>query len=341
MRTITIPGTALTTSELGFGCADLYREPSAGRRRRLLDAAYAAGIRHFDAAPMYGLGLAERELGRFARGRRDDVVIATKFGIAPTRACLALGRVQGPARRVLAAVPALRSRARSSAAGPASGRAGAALYRAVGFDAAAAELSLQRSLRELRTEHVDLLLMHDPEPGGVRSDDVCAYLERARDAGLIRAWGVAGEPQPALAVAQALPVGVPVLQVRRDILERSAADEACAAFAGRIVFGVLGRALQTVVRHVTADPARRRAWADAVGLDCAVPEVVARLVLAHALRENRDGVVLFSTIREDHLRSAAAVSAAGDGPGDEQLDRFARLVRDELHRPPVRSEATA
>ncbi len=326
MPTITIPGTDVDTSPLGFGCAGLFREPTARQRRRLLDVAHYAGIHHFDVAPMYGLGLAERELGRFARGRRDRVVIATKFGIDPTTACLAIGRVQGPARRLLAAAPALRRRTRSSAGGPSVGRAGALLYRGSGFDATAARASLERSLRELDTDHVDLLLLHDPTPGDVRSDDVCGYLDEAREAGLIRSWGLTGEPEAALDVAEALPTDVPVLQVHHDVLMRSAASTRCASFPGRITYGVLGQALDTIVRHVGADAGRRDRWRDAIGCDCAIPEVAAELMLRQASRENPSGVVLFSTTREDRLRSVATALSGSPGDGDESLDAFMRLL---------------
>ncbi|MBV8943260.1 MAG: aldo/keto reductase, partial [Solirubrobacterales bacterium] len=69
---------------------------------------------------------------------------------------------------------------KASAAGPGFGRFGSLLYRSSGYDAAAARASLEQSLRELETDHVDLLFLHDPQPGTVRGDDVCAYLERAR-----------------------------------------------------------------------------------------------------------------------------------------------------------------
>jgi D-threo-aldose 1-dehydrogenase len=99
MRTARLGDTGIETSVLGFGCADLFREPDSARRRRLFEAAVDAGIRHFDAAPMYGLGLVEGELGRFAQGRRDRLVIATKFGITPAPAARALARAQAPIRR--------------------------------------------------------------------------------------------------------------------------------------------------------------------------------------------------------------------------------------------------
>ncbi|MDQ6607577.1 MAG: aldo/keto reductase, partial [Actinomycetota bacterium] len=319
---VALPGTGITTSRLGFGCAELYREPSGAQRRRLLDRARHAGISHFDVAPMYGLGIAERELGAFASRRRDQVVIATKFGISPSLAARAIGRVQGPARRLLAASQGLRSRARSSAPGPASGGTGSLLYRASGFDATAARASLERSLRELRTDYVDLLLLHDPEPGQVDGDGLCSYLEQLRTTGQIRSWGVAGEPGPTLRVASELPVMPGVIQVRDDLLEgrRSVLPTtAC------ITFGVLGRVLGAVGSHLAADQSRRRAWGKAVGIDCGDRELLAGLLLRWASRANPDGVVLFGTISVDHIAAGAAAIASAHG----DLDAFAELVDSE------------
>jgi aryl-alcohol dehydrogenase-like predicted oxidoreductase len=324
--TITLAGTGVLTSRLGFGCAGLFAAPSAGQRRGILEGALASGIRHFDVAPMYGLGVAERELGRFARGRREEVVIATKFGIAATGRARAIAAVQAPARRLLAAAPTLRRRARSSAAGPASGRMGAVLYRATALDATGARESLERSLRELETDHVDVLLLHDPQPGDVCSDDLCGYLEEARAAGLIRTWGLAGEPEPTLRVARALPVPPPVVQLRDDILRRQPADIST-TFPARITFGVLGASIRRLTDHVTTDEQRRRRWGEAVGSDCGDPEIVAQLLLGLAARENPDGVVLFSTTRVEHIHSAAAASGPG---GVADLHAFAQLVEREL-----------
>ena len=320
----TLAGTGISTTPLGLGCATIYREPSAKRRRRLLDVAFEAGIRHFDVAPMYGLGLAEIELGRFARARRDQVVIATKFGIAPTRVARAIGRVQGPARRLLAASPGLSSRARSTAAGPGSSPAGAMLYEATGFDGASVRASLERSLRELNTDYIDLLLLHDPEPGQVRGDEVSASLEEARAAGRIRTWGVAGEPGPCLEVARGLDPAPPVLQMRADILEPGPVLELPPA--ALITFGILGRGVPAILDHVTQTDARRRAWQTAVGADCGDPTVVAGLVLRWAIHSNPSGVVLFGSASAEHIGSGAAAAATGQG----DLDAFVKLLELEL-----------
>jgi D-threo-aldose 1-dehydrogenase len=329
-RTVTLPGTDLTTSALGYGCAGLFAEPSSAQRRRLMESAHAAGIRHFDVAPMYGLGLGERELGRVTRGRRDEFVIATKFGIDATAVARSLARVQSPLRRLLRSYPALRRHAQTSAAGPASGPAGGFLYRATGFDSQAARASLERSLREIGTDYVDLFLLHDPQPDGVRSDDICAYLEEARGAGRIRTWGIAGEPTPSLAVARLLLPSVPVLQLREDILTRTPGNASGPFSAGRITFGVLGRSVRRIVTHVSANSKRRRQWQAAVGRDCADAEVVGALLLRQAARDNPDGVVLFTSLSGRHLRAAARVMADAPAKDCEGLDAFVGLVQAEL-----------
>jgi D-threo-aldose 1-dehydrogenase len=74
----------LTFTELGFGTAplaNLYRAISDDDAQAVLTAAWDVGVRHFDTAPLYGLGLAEARLNRFLRGKpRDAYVLSTKIG---------------------------------------------------------------------------------------------------------------------------------------------------------------------------------------------------------------------------------------------------------------------
>ena len=74
----------VTFTELGFGAAplgNLYRAIADDAARAVLDAAWAGGVRYFDTAPLYGLGLSETRLNPFLRGkRRDDYVLSTKIG---------------------------------------------------------------------------------------------------------------------------------------------------------------------------------------------------------------------------------------------------------------------
>ncbi|KAM9861486.1 aldo/keto reductase [Leucobacter sp. BZR 635] len=76
--------TGLQLTELGLGCAqfgNLYREMPDATADEIVDAAWAAGIRMFDTAPHYGLGLSEERLGRaLRRYPRDEYVLSTKVG---------------------------------------------------------------------------------------------------------------------------------------------------------------------------------------------------------------------------------------------------------------------
>ncbi len=74
----------LAFSELGFGTAplgNLYRAITDAEADAILDLAWASGVRYYDTAPLYGLGLAETRLNRFLRGKpRDEYVLSTKVG---------------------------------------------------------------------------------------------------------------------------------------------------------------------------------------------------------------------------------------------------------------------
>jgi len=323
-RIVRLGTTSIETTALGFGSANLFRLPSAAQRAQVLRAAYDAGVRHFDVAPMYGLGLAESEMGRFARGRRDTITIATKFGIAPTRLARWVGRGQRPARRILEALPALRSQAQEKAAGPQSGPAGALLYSAEGYHPAAARKGLERSLRALGTEYVDLFLLHDPAPGSVVSADVRCCLEDARTAGLIRSWGLAGEMAPCLQIAADFTAGLPVLQVRDNIWMRSP-RRVPATVDGVITFGILGRALARLLRYLDANPQERARWTELTGTDCGNPELIAELLLAAALRVNSAGIVLFSTIRPHRILQAVDAAQMSAAPASHAIDAVLRL----------------
>jgi D-threo-aldose 1-dehydrogenase len=74
----------LSFTALGFGAAplgNLYRAIGDDEAQAILEAAWETGVRYFDTAPLYGLGLSETRLNRFLRGkRRDDYVLSTKVG---------------------------------------------------------------------------------------------------------------------------------------------------------------------------------------------------------------------------------------------------------------------
>jgi D-threo-aldose 1-dehydrogenase len=84
MQSRTITGTDVRLTELGFGGApigNLYREITDEEVEQALAAAWDVGIRYFDTAPHYGLGLSERRLGQGLQGRpREEFVVSSKVG---------------------------------------------------------------------------------------------------------------------------------------------------------------------------------------------------------------------------------------------------------------------
>jgi D-threo-aldose 1-dehydrogenase len=77
-------GAEISFTELGFGTApmgNLYRAHSNAEALVTMEAAWKQGIRYYDTAPLYGLGLSETRLNNFLKGKkRSDYVVSTKVG---------------------------------------------------------------------------------------------------------------------------------------------------------------------------------------------------------------------------------------------------------------------
>lgn len=268
MRRIVLPGTPLEVSRLGFGTASLHHLPLPGQRQALIHAALDLGFTHFDTARMYGEGMAERSLGSaLGPGLRARLTLASKIGI--------------PARPWLERLPALMyaQKAWGRFAGP---RLQEPPPRALSLPGV--EASLRRTLAALRTDWLDLLLIHEP-----RREDLpliqalTEWLVRQKTAGRVRCLGLAGQAASCLDIRRALPGVFDVLQVE-DSLESRTADRLMeAGLPLQITFGymkgtyhpgstsapeglrgVLERNPQGMILMATRKPARLEAWIQAV-----------------------------------------------------------------------------
>jgi aryl-alcohol dehydrogenase-like predicted oxidoreductase len=183
MRHVTFGSTGLAPSALGFGCAAVGGRKDERTSLRALASAWDKGVRYFDTARSYGYGDAERILGSFLRGRRHEAVVATKFGISVPRASAARRVAKDAARFVFDLAPGLRRAARPMLGAQHAGHR---------FTPASLRESLDASLRELGTDRVDVLHLHDPAPEDLDSDELWAALEQEVSAGRVGAVGVAG-----------------------------------------------------------------------------------------------------------------------------------------------------
>ena len=162
-----LKGTSLKVSEVGFGVWTVgtkmwgVADEDYDTGVRLLRQALDLGVNFFDTADVYGDGKGEVVLAQAFAGRRDDIVIATKFGY---------DFYNHPGVQ-----PGQRERPHN-------------------WSPDFIRLACERSLQRLKTDRIDFYQLHNPRLDTIRRDDVFATLHELRDAGKILSFGVALGP---------------------------------------------------------------------------------------------------------------------------------------------------
>jgi D-threo-aldose 1-dehydrogenase len=201
------PMTELALGRLSLGGAqfgNLYRELTDAQSRDTIDAAWELGVRYFDTAPHYGLGLSERRVGAALRERpRDEYVLSTKAG------------------RLLEPVG-------DGAGADDEGYAVPATHRRVwDFSRDGILRSIEASLQRLGADRLDIVYLHDPDDH-YRAALTEAYpaLHELRDQGVVRAIGAGMNQSELLAdFARETEMDLLMLAGRYTLLEQGALDE--------------------------------------------------------------------------------------------------------------------
>jgi D-threo-aldose 1-dehydrogenase len=207
LRTRQLGTSAVRVTELSFGGAaigNLFTEVSDEAAAAAVAAAWQSGIRTFDTAPHYGLGLSERRLGAaLRRYPRDEYVICTKVGRLLEQASPPYGRdTEG------FAVPATCRRVRD-------------------YSADGVQRSLEASLDRLGLDRIDVALIHDPDDYGEQAlGEAYPALERLRSEGCVRAIG-AGMNQAEMLTRFVTDTDVDVVLIagRYTLLDQSASRQ--------------------------------------------------------------------------------------------------------------------
>jgi aryl-alcohol dehydrogenase-like predicted oxidoreductase len=206
MRYRTLGDSGLQVSVVGLGCNNFGRRLDTDGARDVVDAAIDAGVTLLDTAEGYGgRGASETILGEILEGRRDQVVLATKFG----------------------------HQSGDMGYGPAAGAKGGRAY---------IRRAVTESLRRLRTDYIDLYQLHTPDPVTPIAETIAALDELVRE-GKVRyighsnlsGWQIADAAHTAEQMGAAPFVSA---QNHWSLLERAAQEEVVPA-ANHFGLGVL------------------------------------------------------------------------------------------------------
>lgn len=298
MQTIELATTGRRTTRLGYGCSSLMGAMDRKRSLVMLEAAYDAGIRHFDVAPMYGFGQAEGCVGEFLTRHRGDITVTTKYGIPPPKRQGLLSLARSIARPVVHAMPGLK-RGLLQAASKAS-----APKERPSFSVQEAQESLERSLRELKTERIDIWLLHEAAADDLCNDGLLRLLEDSVTAGKIGAFGVGSERTKAEALMKVRPDYCRVVQFEWSVMDQPVAD----TNNFRIHHRALTEKFRSLHGELVTDKSKAERWSQETGADCADREMLAALILKAALVENPESILLFSSKDPEHMRHNVAVA---------------------------------
>lgn len=300
----TVPVTGLSFGAAGIG--NLYTAVAPGDAAAAVDAAWEAGIRYFDTAPHYGLGLSERRLGEALRARdRAAYAVSTKVGrlLEPVA-----GRPYGDDLGHGFAVPATHRRVWD-------------------FSADGVLRSVEQSLVRLGLDRIDIVYLHDPDDHAEQAlREAYPALERLRAEGVVGAVGAGmNRPEPLTRILRETDADVVLCAGRFTLLDRSALTELLPVAAARgrsvVVGGVFNSGLLADPRpgarydYAAAPPelldrARRM---DAVSRRYGVPLRAA--ALHYPLRHPAVASVLVGARSAAEVRDAARL-AAGTVPDD-------------------------
>ncbi|MGW4136198.1 aldo/keto reductase [Streptomyces mirabilis] len=235
LGTATLGNSGVEVSALSFGAAgigNLFTAVSDEQAYETVDAAWSGGIRYYDTAPHYGIGLSERRLGTALRDRpRADYTLSTKVGrlLEPTGA---------------------------DAGGDdlADGFAVPATHRRVwDFSAEGVRRGIEASLERLGLDRVDIVYLHDPDDHAEQAfHEGYPALERLRSEGVVGAIG-AGMNQAEMLTrfVRDTDVDVVLCAGRYTLLDHDALSELLPAAQERGTSVVIGGAFNS---GLLADP---------------------------------------------------------------------------------------
>jgi hypothetical protein len=313
MHRVQIPGSTAELGRIGLGGGGLIGGASLRESIAVFEAAYEAGIRYVDVAPLYGL--AEDVVGDLVQSHRGDFILATKVGIARPRLPGLFSLVRKTLRPIAQRLPTVKQFAL---------RQTQALITTGLFHPDQVRSSLDDSLKRLKTDWIDVLLLHEPTTEDM-TPELLKELDRLVSSGRVRLLGT-GTQEPA------------ECSIRYgDVWQhRYAPGDALPANKSglRVVHGVLRHGLPLLRTAIAARPTVANALSSRYGFDFFDPDAQPAILATLALAADPRAVLLVSSRHALRIsRCIALVNwsvAQGDTP--EYVDDVnAFLTGDRAH----------
>jgi len=167
------------------------------------------------------------------------------------------------------------------------------------FNADEARVSLERSLSELRTDRIDVWLLHEATVQDLTDESLLRFLEDAVTAGKIGTYGVGSERTRAEALMSEQPEYCPVVQFEWSVMDAPVTPSRSFRMHHRALTANF-RALHSAI---AGDRGRAARWSHEVGVDLHDSGRLAALMLKAALEEHPESVILFSSKSPAHMRA--------------------------------------
>jgi aryl-alcohol dehydrogenase-like predicted oxidoreductase len=165
---------------LGVGCSTFGGSTSRKDAERILEYSFDSGLNYYDVARSYGYGRAESIVGKFAKNKRDKIIIASKFGILPPKDFPFKNLLIAGARKFKHLIPQSNNAAKYVSGKILSNHL---------FTPELAVKSLEKSLRELGADYLDVFLLHESKFSDMLLEDVIYALKKEKEKGKFRALG--------------------------------------------------------------------------------------------------------------------------------------------------------
>lgn len=286
-------------SRLGFGLSSIAGSGNYAYQQKLIRTAIDNGVSHFDVAPFYGSGDAEKILGKILASTSDHVTIATKYGLTAFGASASGSAIRKLARPIFRKISGLKKLAAAFVSQTHHPEL-------VNYQAGALTKSLDVSINNLGRP-IDIFLLHDVKENIATDPALLAELSMAKELAKTMQNGISGSMDSLINMSNLYAQNYTVFQLENSLT--SYADIGCLKKNGSriITHRSIQGGLQALNFLMESRPGFKHIWKREIGIDPKNQDEIAQILIELALHENPAGTILFSTTKVERIKMIASV----------------------------------